>query len=391
LISIDRLLAGWAFDEVQTLTGPMCFLTGPRQVGKTYLARTLKASYFNLDTIEVKKAMLTDPYFFRGVETLVIFDKIHKRRDWKRLLKGYYDSPERRENFLVTGSGRFDFFRKGGDSLQGRYLANQLWPLSYDEVYNPGIGSCQPRDFATWEPPSIAETDTDLIRLGGFPQPFLRGSDQFLRRWQEQYRDRLVKEDIRDFSNVQRLDRLELLTRILPERICSPLSIQGLSEDIEMSPVAVKSWLRLLEQVYFGFLMAPYHRKIHRAVKREKKWYFYQWTYPQDEGARLENYMAVQLSLACSAWSENGFGKWEVYYLRDQDRREVDFLVARDLLPMALIEVKNSSPEPTAALRYYSQKLNIPGYLITKDSGPRQYSPKLWSMGSQYFLKGLNR
>ena len=390
ITSIHRVIGEWCFDEVRTLQGPMCFLTGPRQVGKTFLEKTLSASYFNFDTVEVKKALLADPYFFRGSGDLVVLDEIHKRRDWTKLLKGYYDSPERRENFIVTGSGRFDFFRKSGDSLQGRYLVNQLWPLSYDEVCNHRPKLVAPRNFTQWEPSTTAENDDVLLRLGGFPQPFLRGSEQFMRRWQEQYRDRLVKEDVRDFANIQRVDQLELLTRILPERLCSPLSIKGLAEDVEVSPVAIKSWLRLLEQLYFGFLVAPYHRKLQRAVKREKKWYFYQWTYAQDEAARLENYMAVQLALACSAWSEQGFGKWELYYLRDQDRREVDFLIAKDLKPVALVEVKSSSPEPTSALRYYSHKLNVPGFLITRDGGPRKYETNIWSMGSRYFLKGLH-
>jgi len=389
---ISRTLARWAFNEVQTLQGPMCFLTGPRQVGKTFLAKSLKASYFNFDTAEVKKALLADPYFFRGSDALVVFDEIHKRRDWKRLLKGYYDSPERRENFVVTGSGRFDFFRKSGDSLQGRYLVNQLWPLSYDEIYNQRADGTQgPRDFARWEPSADADADDTLLKMGGFPQPFLRGSEQFLRRWQEQYLDRLVREDVRDFANVQRIDQLELMARLLPERLCSPISIKGLAEDTEVSPVAIKSWLRLLEQLYFGFLLPPYHRKIQRAVKREKKWYFYQWTYAQDEAARLENYVSVQLGLACSAWNEQGFGRWELYYLRDQDRREVDFLIAHDLKPVALVEVKSSEQEPPASLRYYSSKLKIPGFLITKTGGPRKYEGQIWSMGTRYFLKGLTR
>jgi predicted AAA+ superfamily ATPase len=266
---------------------------------------------------------------------------------------------------------------------------NQLWPLSYDEVCTPHAKRPAPRNFLEWEPDTAAESDETLLRLGGFPQPFLRGSEQFLRRWQEQYLDRLVKEDVRDFANVQRIDRLELLTRVLPERLCSPVSIKGLAEDVEVSPVAIKSWLRLLEQLYFGFFVAPYHRKLHRAVKREKKWYFYQWTYAQNEAARLENYVAVQLGLACSAWSEQGYGRWELHFLRDQDRREVDFLITNDLKPVALIEVKSSSPEPTSALRYYSHKLNIPGFLITRDGGPRKYDEKIWSMGTRHFLKGL--
>jgi len=371
----------------------MTFLAGPRQVGKTYLSRTFSPLYYNWDTSEVKKQFLKNPYFFREENIrrdLVIFDEIHKRKDWKKLLKGYYDSPGRKENFLITGSGRFDTFRKGGDSLQGRYDLYHLLPLIFDEVRKSSCSQASlPRDFSTWIPEILNEGDEDLRNFGGFPFPFLSRSMSTMRKWNDQYIERLVKEDVRDFSNVLKLDQLELLARILPDRVTSPISIKALGEDIECSQVAIKSWLRLFEQLYLGILLPPFHRKIHRAVKKEKKWYFYQWTMNENPGALFENYLAIQLHTACQYWRDQGHGVWELYYLRDQDRREVDFIICRNLKPVALIEAKSGESEFPVSLKYYVKQLNIPGFVIYPEGKTRRFADNMWGMNSATFLKGL--
>jgi predicted AAA+ superfamily ATPase len=368
---------------------PMIWITGPRQVGKTFLAKSLVDSYYNWDTIEVRKAFAKDPYFFReqSYPKWICFDEIHKRKDWKKLIKGYYDSPERRENFLVTGSGRLDQYMRGGDSLQGRYNTYQLFPLHPDELSGTKKKLNVDFSFDNFEPNEKSASDDDLINLGGFPAPFLSGSRSRLFRWQDQYIDRLTREDIRDFSSVEKTDQIELLARILPSRTMSPLSIKSLSEDVEVSPVAIKSWLRLFEVLYLGFQMKPFHQKIHRAIKKEKKWYFYQWTFNEDPAARFENYLAVQLASCCSAWSEQGLGRFEVSYIRDQDRREVDFIITRNLKPMALFEAKSSYQEWPNSLRYYCEKLKIPGFLVYP-KGPTRKHNLGWSLSSHQLLMG---
>ena len=273
-VNIFRGLKTWIpfLTEKQS---PMIFITGPRQVGKTFLSKTLSSRYYNWDTPKVKKNFLKDPYFFRDLSqkgNWVIFDEIHKRRDWKKLLKGYYDSPDRSENFIVTGSGRFDLFQKGGDSLQGRYDLFHLYPLTWDEVRlknSKEKTAALPRDFENWTPDSTTKSEEEhhLFKFGGFPVPFLQGKETSLRKWEDLYIDRLIREDIRDISAVQRIDQMELLARLLPERVGSPVSLLSLSEDIGMSTVAAKSWLRLFETLYLGFQLPPFYRKIHRKSK----------------------------------------------------------------------------------------------------------------------------
>lgn len=391
---IDRLLPLWSSINRLGLNDPMIFLSGPRQVGKTFLSQQYSDRYYNWDTVEVKKKFLKDPYFFRDITapcSTVLFDEIHKRRDWKKIIKGYYDSPERQENFLVTGSGRFNLYRKGGDSLQGRYFNYQLYPLLIDEIYakkSYQLKLANPRDFVTWAPDTNRPSDQDLLKMGGFPSPFLRGSAQFLNKWNNQYLQRLILEDTRDFSAVYQLDKLELLARILPSRLTSPLSQKSLAEDLEVNPATIKSWLALLETLYLGFSIPPYHRRLERAVKKEKKWYFYQWTFAENPGAMFENYLAVQLAAAISAWNEQGFGRYELYYLRDQDRREVDFMIVHNLIPQCLIEAKNSPCEFPASLNYYAKKLKIPAFLIYPQ-GPTKKNPLGFSLSSANFLSSL--
>jgi predicted AAA+ superfamily ATPase len=203
------------------------------------------------------------------------------------------------------------------------------------------------------------------------------------------YLKRLVNEDARDFSKISRLDQLEMLARLLPSRLSSPISYQSLSEDLECSRDTVKAWLRLFETLYFGFLLKPYSRKIHRAVKKEPKWYFYQWAFAEKDGDLFENYMAVQLKAACQYWRDQGFGTYELFYLRDQDRREIDFLITKNLNPVALIEAKSSPQDWPSGLHYYCNKLKVPGFLIYPSGPTRRLEKGKWSMSSAAFLKNL--
>lgn len=376
--------------EREIKSSPMIFMTGPRQSGKTFQTLKLSKHYYNWDTREVKKAFLRDPYFFREntFNQWVIFDEIHKKRDWKKLLKGYYDSPDRSENFLVTGSGRFNLYQRGGDSLQGRYDLFHMLPVSYDE-FRGKIDLVAERNFINWIPQAPEKTsDLDLIKFGGFPAPLISQSVQKLNKWKDLYLQRLIEEDIRDFSKVTMLDKVDLLARILPGRIASPLSVKSLSEDVEVSRDSIQSWLKLFDTLYLGFSLPPFSRRIERAVKKEKKWYFYQWAYCEDPGNLFENYLAVQLLTVCTYWRDQGLGVYELFYIRDQNGREVDFVITKNLKPVALIEAKSSPQDWTNALKHYSQKLNIPGFLIYPQ-GPTKKGQHGFSMSSAVFLRGL--
>ncbi len=349
----------------------MVFVGGPRQVGKTTLARMIASrarapAYFNWDDRGHRQAILNENW--KPETDLIVFDELHKYPRWKRLIKGIWDTRERSEKIIVTGSSRLDIYRRGGDSLLGRYHYYRLHPFSLREVR-----SGKPADFHfSPDPPELifegegAQID-DLLRMGGFPEPLLAGSERTLRRWQRERFERVFREDIRDLEAVRSLAQVELLGQMLPERVGSPLSIHALSEDIEASPKSVKSWIDLLSRNYYLFRVPPYHRRLARALKKEAKYYLWDWSEVRDEGARFENLVASHLLKFCHFFTDSFGTAVELHYLRDLEKREVDFLVTWEKKPWFLVECKLEAGGSQGPLAYFGEKLDLPlRFLVTR-------------------------
>jgi predicted AAA+ superfamily ATPase len=317
------------------LARKMVFVAGPRQVGKTTLARSLpgaSAGYLSWDIAEDRDRILRREM---PASRLWVFDEIHKYRSWRGLLKGLYDGRRRGQRILVTGSARLDFYRFGGDSLQGRYHLLRLHPFSAAELrLRTGAGLL------------------DLLRLGGFPEPFLGGSEVEARRWSREYRSRLVREDVASLERVQDLGNLELLALRLPELVGSPLSVNALREDLQVSHKTVSEWLKVLERLYAIFRLSPFGAPRIRAVKKEQKHYHFDWSLVPSEPARFENLVASHL-LKWVHFEQDARGRdLELRYFRDTDGREVDFVVVEGRRPLLLVEAKWSDAEPDKGLRY---------------------------------------
>ena len=313
----------------------MVLVAGPRQVGKTTLARSLPgaaAGYSSWDVAADRDRILRREL---PASKLWVFDEIHKYRSWRGFLKGLYDGRRRGQRILVTGSARLDFYRFGGDSLQGRYHFLRLHPFSAAELGLRSAGEL-----------------SDLLRLGGFPEPFLRGSEVEARRWSREYRGRLVREDVAGLERVQDLGNLELLALMLPERVGSPLSVNALREDLQVSHKTVAGWLRVLERLYAVFRLPPFGAPKIRAVKKEQKHYHFDWSLVPSEPPRFENLVASHL-LKWVHFEQDARGReLELRYFRDTDGREVDFVVVEGRLPILLVEAKWGDAEPDKSLRY---------------------------------------
>jgi uncharacterized protein len=321
------------------LTRKMAFVAGPRQVGKTTLARSLdrgSVGYLNWDISEQRERILAGEL---PPGKLWIFDEIHKYRRWRNYLKGLYDGRPRGQRILVTGSARLDLYRFGGDSLQGRYHLLRLHPLSVAEL---GIHD--------------AESCMQLLTLGGFPEPFLSGSETEARRWSREYRTRLIREDVASLERIQDLGHLELLMLRLPELVGSPLSINALREDLQVSHKSVSSWLSALERLYAIFRLSPFGAPRIRAVKKEQKHYQMDWSLVTSEAARFENLVASHL-LKWVHFEQDTQGRdLELRYFRDIDRREVDFVVTERGRPIRFVECKWSDADIDHGLRYLRGK-----------------------------------
>lgn len=321
-------------------------LTGPRQVGKTTLARRLVSAqkgscYLNFDSDRDRLVILRQAWDRKA--PLVVLDEVHKLKSWKRRLKGVYDTEGIPPRILVTGSARLDLYRRGGDSMAGRYFLHRLHPLSVRELR----GTASPR--------TILER---LIRWGGFPEPYLAGHDREAARWRQQHLERIVREDIQDLEPVKDVRTLLLLVDLLRERVGSPVSYASLGRDLELSPHTVRRWIQVLDHMYVVFLVTPWHRNVARAILKEPKVYFYDTGAVRgDEGARLENAVAVCLRKGLHHRVDTLGQEGEIHYVRDKEKREVDFAWVEDRRLRLLIEVKRSETDVSPSLRYFSDRL----------------------------------
>jgi predicted AAA+ superfamily ATPase len=325
----------------------MVFISGPRQVGKTTLALSLLGAmdarhpgYLSWDDVRAR------PRIRRGEmpagERCVVLDEIHKYARWRRLVKGLFDTRAPGQSFIVTGSARLEVYRRGGDSLQGRFHPYRLHPLSLTEV---GGG----RDALE-----------QLLRFGGFPEPFLKGSERHWRRWQRERLDRVVRDDVRDLERVREISLIETLIDALPSRVGSPLSVKSLREDLEVAHDTAERWITILENLFVCFRIAPFGAPRIRAVKKERKLYLWDWSMVEDEGARFENLIASHLLKLCHFLEDTEGFRLELRFLRDTDGREVDFVVLRDRKPWFAVECKTGDRGISAALRYFKARTAIP-------------------------------
>ena len=331
----------------------MLLLMGPRQVGKTTTARASAAAigastYFSWDNADHRRTLLAGPQAIAvalGLDRLredvpvCVLDEIHKYGKWKGLLKGLFDSYGEGVRFLVTGSARLDVFKAGGDSLMGRYFPYRMHPLSVAEL----VSVEPPGDMLIRPPQQVDEPRfLALIRHGGYPEPFLRDSDRFWRRWSATRSQQLMKEDLRDLTQVRELGQVEMLAELIADRVGQLVSYSSLSRDIGASVDSIRRWVRTLESLYYCFSVRPWHVNVTRSLRKEPKYFLWDWSQVRDPGARAENMVASALLKAVHVWSDRGQGSFDLCFIRDKEKREVDFVVVRDGEPWFLVEVKRS-------------------------------------------------
>lgn len=352
----------------------MVFLVGPRQVGKTTLAQTFLAkplpgyNLFNWDVPQHRKILMTR--IFPGKERLegadrevVVFDEIHKYPRWKNTLKGLFDSYEPHTHWIVTGSALLNVYRRGQDSLMGRHFTYHLAPFSVAEYTRGSREVPMLHDLLERDPsptnPEAQEAWTLLDRFGGFPEPLFRAQDSFLSRWRSSRLDRLINQDLASTETLRHLPLVEQLMFLLPERVGSPLSLNSLREDLEVHFHTVRHWMELLERVFYGFFIRPYSKRSARFLKKEAKWYLWDWSEIQEEGPRFENMVAVHLLKYVQYMNDLGLDELSLHYVRNKEKQEVDFLICRTRKPFVLIECKLNDENPSPVLWRFSSLLGI--------------------------------
>lgn len=323
----------------------MVFLGGPRQVGKTTIAISLLShykpghpAYLNWDNEEARRTILKSAW--PKEEPLVIFDEIHKRKGWQSLIKGFWDTWKGQQRFLITGSARLNVFRKGGDSMLGRYHYYRIHPYTLPELGN------------------TKENLNILLQFGGFPEPLLEQNAVELKRWHLQRVSKLVRIDLRDLETVSDLDKVELLADTLPSRVGNPLSYKSLAEDLEISDKTVKRWVSILDNLYYCYLLAPYGTSEIKAVKKAPKLYLWDWSQIVEEGFRFENLVASHLLKWCD-FNQDVLGeKMELRFIRDETGKECDFVVLKNRKPLFAVECKLSDDQPSSSLLALRSKIS---------------------------------
>lgn len=349
MIELSRYLTNYILEDLED---KMVFLGGPRQVGKTTFALSLlsgarkdNGAYLNWDNPADKKRFLQQIWPVNA--NLLIFDEIHKYKNWRNTIKGYWDTQKNNHRFLVTGSARLDYYRKGGDSLLGRYHYYRMHPLTLPEILLQ----------------KKTQKDTEhLLKFGGFPEPFLKGSEKELRRWHNQRVARIVSDDIRDLEHIKEISLMDLLIQALPERVGSPLSRQNLAQDLEVDFKTVERWLTILESVYYCYRISPYGAPKIRAVKKEQKLYLWDWSEHTDKGKIWENFIASHLLKFCHFKEDVEGYKTELRFLRDTDGREIDFVVLQNKKPIFAVECKAGESNLSSNIHYYKERTQIPKF-----------------------------
>lgn len=343
----------------------MVFIGGPRQVGKTTFAQYIgnkdykKYSYLNWDSRQDRKDILAGKY---GAESnLIIFDEIHKYKRWKSYIKGEFDKYKSRFHILVTGSARLDLYRKGGDSLMGRYHYYRLHPFSLAEALEINTKSKLGKELEFVNSnKKTASIFTDLFTFGGFPEPFLKKEHRVLRRFHNERVDRLIREDIRDIESVRDLSALQILVEILPEKVGSLLSLNTLRQDLEVAYKTIALWMDILERFYYHFRIYPFASKKIKSLRKQPKMYLWDWSEIQDKSIRLENMVASHLLKMIHFVHDSEGHKIGLNFLRDIEGRETDFIVTVNKKPWFAVEVKLSAKKLSKQLQYFKDKLRIP-------------------------------
>lgn len=343
-MNITRYLHSFIKHDLQR---KMVLIGGPRQVGKTTLSKTFienKKQYLSWDDLSDRAIIKT--HQIDSELKIVVLDEIHKYVRWRTLIKGLFDKYHDILSIIVTGSARLDHFRKGGDSLVGRYHYYRLHPFSLAEA----------------DPQLKRETTKELLTFGGFPEPFSLKSENEYRRWQRERLSRVVYQDISDLGTIKELSKIELLVDLLPSKVGSILSIKSIQEDLEVSPNTVSRWIEILELVYYCYRILPYGPPKIRAVKKSNKLYLWDWAQVENEGARFENFVAGHLLKYCHFLEDTEGHKMELRYIRDVDLREIDFVVLKNRKPLFAVECKTGESNISKSLYYFRDRTPIPKF-----------------------------
>jgi predicted AAA+ superfamily ATPase len=341
-----RYLAKYILDDSKK---KMVFLTGPRQSGKTTLVldllKDLQGIYLNWDDQDHRRQILKRDW--SDEDTYVALDEIHKYSRWKNFLKGTYDTQKDKHRFIITGSAKLDIYKKGQDSMLGRFFSWRVHPLCLSELKH---------HFKNNDESNLDK----LIKLGGFPEPFFEGREVYAKRWRKEKLKLVFRQDIQELESIKDISLLELFYQGITERVGSEIVVSNMARDLEIAPKTAKAWLNILEKTYAVFVVPPYGKGIAKAITKTPKVYLYDnGEVYGEEGAKFENLVATHLYKRIQFLEDLYGDKYELNYLRDKNGHEVDFVILKNNRPVSLIEAKLNETTRSKSLYYYKERLKV--------------------------------
>ena len=363
---------------IHDLKKKIVFLVGPRQVGKTWLAKDIindfkQAVYLNYDSYEDRDIIKRQAWL--PSNELIVLDELHKMPDWKNYLKGVFDTKPESLQILVTGSARLDIARQAGDSLAGRFFVHHLFPFTINELFSVKQQSLLPQ----------------LYERGGFPEPFLSDHPEDVQRWRHFYTDSLIRTDVLEFQRIQNIKQIQMVFDMLRRRVGSPVSYKSIAEDIQIAPNSVKRYIDVLEALYIVFRITPYSRNIERSLLKEPKIYFFDHGLVESgEGSRFENIVALEFFRYAKVKRDLSGISADLHYLRTKDGREVDFCYTEDHIARAFIETKVRETEPDKNLKYFHAKYSIPAYQLVQHNRQERISQGIQIRNAESFFQTID-
>lgn len=259
MVMIDRNIA----PVIRSVKGkmPVISITGPRQSGKTTLARKVFADYryFNLEDMENRTFAISDPKgFLLNAGPRVVLDEIQHVPDLFSQIQVMTDELREKVSYVITGSQNFLLLEKISQTLAGRVAVFHLLPFSYQELQK-----------ASNDPPVLY----DLIVKGGYPPIYDRDLDPSM--WLNSYILTYIERDVRQIINIKDLSAFQNFLRMCAGRTGQLLNYSSLANDLSVSYHTVQNWLSILEASFIVFRLQPFYENYNKRLIKAPKLYFY--------------------------------------------------------------------------------------------------------------------
>ena len=356
---IERVQKDSIINALQTRR--IVLLSGPRQCGKTTLAKSLgnkQMIYRTLDDISLLQSAKSDPHgFIKRTDKTMIIDEIQRAPDLVLAIKKAVDEDTSPGQFLLTGSAHINSLPTISESLAGRVQYIRLRTISQSEIQgvleNDFLSTAFNQEFSQTKFSGDKEEILNYCFRGGYPET-LNMTQKARMRWFEDYIQALLERDLKDFSNIYRTDSLKELIKILCSWSSKFLDLSKISTFLSINQKTLRSYINVIEILFLAEYLPSWIKTDYQRISRRAKffisdtgivcsllrWKFDEVLLDSDRcGKIFETFVFKELSTLMDKHE----GDFNLYHYRDREDREVDFVIERDDGAILGIEVKAGS------------------------------------------------